>query len=103
MKFIIMESMEDRSLVSRNDDWLWSKVGEDVLMMDADSGAYVSLKGAGSRIWELIDRKMTVEDLCAALISEHDADAATVHRETVAFLADLEARHAVRIDPPAVA
>jgi hypothetical protein len=95
--------MNPQSMIFRNDGWLASWIGDELMMMSADSNAYLSLSGAGGRIWELLEEPRTLAGLCDALAAEYEVEPEQVRDEVLAFLERLQFQHAVQLHPPALA
>jgi hypothetical protein len=89
--------------ISRSDGWLASWIGDELMMMSADSSAYLSLSGSGGRIWELLEEPRTVDGLCQALAAEYKGEPAQVRDEVLAFLERLQEQHAIEFHPAALA
>jgi hypothetical protein len=74
----------------RSQDILEAPVGLDqAVMMSAERGCYYSVNAVGRRIWELLERPRTVDELRDALCAEFEVDAQTCEADIVAFLHDL--------------
>ncbi len=73
----------------RSEAPLTAVVDGETVMYIADEGAYFALGDVGSRVWELIERPVSVGDLCDALRSRYDVDAATCRRDVAPFLTEL--------------
>ena len=74
----------------QNEAMLFADVGDGTALMDIDRGEYFQYESVGSRIWELIDGKATVAQICAQLTEEYDVDRATCEQQTMAFLGKLQ-------------
>jgi len=72
--------------VERRGDWLSARVGDELVMMSAESGYYIALTEVGARIWELIAEPMELDDLCAQLGREFEVTPQTCRAEVRAFL-----------------
>ncbi len=88
-------------MVRREGDWLSAKVGDELVMMSAESGSYVGLTEVGARIWELLQTPQEVDALCSKLREEFDVSAETCRTDVDAFLSELTKHGAVELDPPA--
>jgi hypothetical protein len=86
-------------MIKRQQGWLAAKVGEELVMMSAVSGAYVGLNSVGARVWEIIETPADLSQICAALGEEFDVSQEACHLEVEAFLADLERRGAITRSP----
>ena len=74
----------------QNEAMLFADVGDGTALMDIDRGEYFQYEAVGSRIWELIDGKATVAQICAQLTEEYDVDRETCEQQTMAFLGKLQ-------------
>ena len=68
---------------------------DETVMFHPDVGKYFALDAVGSRVWELLERPATVDELCARLTAEFDVDAATCAEQVLALVADLRASQLV--------
>ena len=87
----------DSSVVARGDGWLSAWVGQEHVMMSADTGTCISLSETGGRIWELIEAPREVSDLCQELAEEYEADPAALRGDVVLFLEHLRNEQAITV------
>ena len=87
----------DSSVVTRGEGWLSAWVGEEHVMMSADTGTCISLSETGGRIWELIEHPRPVSDLCRELADEYEAQPDVLRADVVNFLVHLRDEQAVNI------
>jgi hypothetical protein len=90
-------------MVTRHGDWLAATVGDELVMMSAENGAYIGLSKVGARIWELIETPQDFDVLSAALQHEYDVAPEACRAEAHSFLAELAELGAVALDPPPAA
>jgi Coenzyme PQQ synthesis protein D (PqqD) len=64
-------------IVKRQGDWLSAKVGDELVMMNAEKGNYIGLSEIGARIWDLIETPQNVETLLTRLQQEYEVSAET--------------------------
>lgn len=88
--------LQDSSVIARGEGWLSAWVGDEHVMMSADTGTCISLSETGGRIWELIETPVTLNVLYAKLADEYEVDDATIRRDVAPFLETLEEQHALR-------
>jgi hypothetical protein len=86
--------------VRKQGDWLSAKVGDELVMMSAETGGYVGLTEVGARIWELLETPQERGFLYAKLRQEYDVSADTCRQDVDAFLNELEKHGAIAFDPP---
>lgn len=62
--------------------------------VDFDHSLY-SLKDIGKKIWERVNKKITVKELCHELSLEYDTSIDVIQQDVVAFLKDLLERNLI--------
>jgi hypothetical protein len=85
------------SLVARNEEPIAVEVDRSVVMMSLDQGMYFGLEGTGPRIWALLERPRTVQQLCDELMAAFEVDPDVCFREVCAFLEEMRRAQLVRI------
>jgi hypothetical protein len=85
--------------VRKQGDWLSAMVGNELVMMSAETGDYVGLTEVGARIWELIEAPQEVDTLCSKLQEEFDVSAETCRADVECFLNELARQGAISLDP----
>ncbi|HET8918080.1 MAG TPA: PqqD family peptide modification chaperone [Xanthobacteraceae bacterium] len=86
-------------MVRRQGDWLTARVGDELVMMSAESGNYVGLTEVGARVWELIETPQELDALCSKLQEEFEVSAETCRSDVEAFLNELVRHGAISLDP----
>jgi len=81
--------LNQASVVVRREERLTTTVDGEIVMLSPDRGAYFSLGPTGSRIWELLETPVSVDELCSGLVEEFAVDADTCRAETLEFLEEL--------------
>ncbi len=67
-------------------------VDDMLLMMSVDAGKYFGLKGAGPRIWELLENPTTIDALVERLTAEYEVSPDMCAEQVSAFLGSLRQR-----------
>lgn len=67
-----------------------TRVDEEIVVMQLDSGQFFSLSGTAADAWALIDGERNSTQIVDALANEYDGDRDQVGREVEAFLSRLE-------------
>jgi hypothetical protein len=76
--------------VSRAGETIYARVGtEEAVMMSVTAGRYYGLNVVAGRIWELLERPMTIAELCARLCEEFEVGARTCEAEVLRFMDEL--------------
>jgi hypothetical protein len=82
-----MKTITINSRVQREDcNLLISELDDDLVMMDVESGSYLSLNKTGKIIWEQLEQPILVTDLVERLRNRFSVDEKTCTAETLDFL-----------------
>lgn len=65
----------------RSDSAISRQVGDDVVLLDVQSGRYFSLNASGVTIWDRLETDAGVNDLVEAVVSAFDVDRDTARRD----------------------
>ena len=68
------------------------------IMMNLERGEYLALNDVGSRIWEIIDKSVNVNDIINTLINEYNIDFKTCEASVMAFLGSLSNAELIHIN-----
>lgn len=63
--------------------------GDRTVLMDLRSEQFFTLDDVGARIWGILGRTATADEIASSLLAVYDAPADEVRRDVDAFLADL--------------
>ncbi len=74
------------TVLVRTDHCLSSEVGDELVMMDVESGQYFSLDAIGCDIWNRLERQVRVGDLCAALEQAYAAPLEVITADVLRLL-----------------
>ena len=94
---MIADQLTQETIIRRSDALLSTSLGEDVVMMDVEQGAYYGLEAVAAHIWALTEQPLSVGSLCERLVTEYQISPEQCQQEVVAFLAELLNRHIVQI------
>lgn len=56
----------------RNSRTISGRLHDELVMMDPDQGKYFSLNPVATRIWDLLENPLDIEELCGLLMAEYD-------------------------------
>ena len=76
-------------MIQRSGLPLSAAVDGEVVMFHPERGAYFSLGDVGSRVWELVEQPVTMDEVCRILVEEYDVDPETCRTEVEAFVSQL--------------
>lgn len=85
-------------IVRRRGDWVSAKIGDQVVMMNVETGQFVGLSKVGARIWELIEVPVSPDEICAQLVRQFEVTPERCRIEVDAFLDELEKYAAATVD-----
>ena len=90
-------TLTDATMITRGEGWLSAWVGQEHVMMSADTGTCISLSETGGRIWELLEQPRSVNALCAALAQEYDAEPSVLREDVIEFVERLRTEQAATV------
>jgi hypothetical protein len=80
------------SVVQRNETLATAPMGEELAMMDLDTGKYLVLDRIGAAIWEKLDEPIHVGDLIGVLAADYDVTREQCESDVLGFLQQLHSR-----------
>jgi hypothetical protein len=81
----------------QNAEIIQSKIGEEVVMLDMESGFYFGLNSVASIIWALMEKGISFEDLCDQLIEQFDVERALCESDTQELIDQLLEKKIIRV------
>ena len=78
------------SSVQRNPEMVSGNMDGEVVMLSLQRGEYFGLDKIGSRIWELIEHTVKVDEVRIILMDEYEVDEETCLKDLIEFLDDLQ-------------
>lgn len=85
-------------LIARRDDVLAERVLDETVLLDPAAGTYVRLNGAGTLLWEALERPATLDALTERLAAHYELDPARARDDAARFVDSLAQRDVVRRD-----
>lgn len=73
----------------RNSRTISGRLHDELVMMDVERGKYFSLNPVATRIWDIIDKPLDIEELCQLLMEEYDVSYDQCKSETAELLAEM--------------
>jgi hypothetical protein len=67
-------------------------VGDEMVLLDLESGMYFGLDGVGKRIWEAIGEGLTLGEIAAIIVSEYEVEVNQAQADVIEFVGDLVER-----------
>lgn len=78
-------------------DLLWSEVGEEVIMLDTEGGAYRTFDAIGSQIWKQVSTPVEIAGVCERLEQQYNAPPGAIQCDVLAFLDDLLKKNLIQV------
>ncbi len=86
------------TVLSRKPGWLSGRVGDELVMMNADSSEYINLSETGGRISELLEKPCALGELCELVAEEYDVTAEQAAADMAHFIEDMRSHHVLHIE-----
>jgi hypothetical protein len=86
---MVVAMISARSLVTAAKSQVSTGVGEEVVILDTESGVYYSLDSVAVRIWELIQQPRIVAEVRDAITAEYEVEPDRCECDLLALLEDL--------------
>jgi hypothetical protein len=75
----------------RSSDIVARGIGDEIVVLDMRSSKYLTVTGAGIRLFELLADERTSEELVAVILEEYEVSPAVAECDVAAFLAEMRA------------
>jgi len=86
-----------RSTVQLGQDHVSSRLSDEVIILNDQSGVYFGLGGVGVSIWELVQEPRSVASIQEALLEEYDVEPQRCEKDLVAILQEMASAGLIRI------
>ncbi|HPJ69084.1 MAG TPA: PqqD family protein [Bacteroidales bacterium] len=83
------EKIDFKTTYVRNENTISGRLQDEVVMMDIDKGKYFSLNPVATRIWDLIEVPLTIDELCSRLMEEYEVDAEQCQSEVTEVIDEM--------------
>jgi hypothetical protein len=87
-----MNKLIPSTQLQRKPDLIFGNIDEEVVIFDIDKDSFIHMNSVASRIFELIENPMSLEQLHKQMMSEYEIDADTCEQEVSNTVLDLEQR-----------
>ena len=84
--------MENKELKIREDDLSWRQVGDEVIVLDLRSNAYLSINETGTALWEMLVEGSTAPTMASRLVADYGVEEGRARADIEEFLAMLARR-----------
>ena len=80
------DAIDERTLLKAAKDQIHSDLSGETIILNVKTGVYCGLNAVGTRIWELIQKPVTVIEIKDTLLSEYDVEPEQCDQELKAVL-----------------
>jgi hypothetical protein len=80
----------------QNKKVIQSKIGDEVVMLDMDSGFYFGLNSVASIIWGKFESAISLDEVIVELLEEYNIDRQTCENDTRAFFDQLLEKNIIK-------
>lgn len=91
------ETLTPATVLVAHEEVLSSEFDEEAVMLDLRTGIYYGLEGAGARIWQLLQRPVTLAHLEEAIQREYAVEPDRCRRDLAELVEKLLERGLIRI------
>lgn len=84
-------------IICRNDKLEEADLGSEKVMMNMDAGKYYGLNEVGTRIWSIIEKPISKDEIINTLQNEYDVDKNVCKESLEQFLGVLKKEGLIRI------
>lgn len=78
---------------------MFREVGDEAVVLELESGRYFGMDPVGARMWQLLVTRQSLAEVRTALCDEFDAPSEQLERDLVDFVATLQARGLLQLEP----
>ena len=78
------------TMYRRNPDLIGASIDDELVMMSVERGQYYGLGGVGPRVWELLEKPHTLDQLVEEILEEFEVERGVCERDMVGFLERME-------------
>ena len=87
-------------ILSKNPATAWRVIEGEAVILSLDSKVFRGLNAVGSRVWELIDGRRSVDEIVTRIVAEFEVTPEVAARDVGAFVAELLEKRLVTAAAP---
>ena len=81
----------------QNKEVIQSRIGDEIVMLDVESGFYFGLNSVASVIWDMMKVEVDLETMVGELMREFDVDKSTCELDTIELLTHMLEKKIIRV------
>ena len=87
----------DTSMVVRATHQICYEMAGEVIILSLKSGTYHSLDEVGAKIWALVEKPISVSDICESIRNGYDVQAVVCEQDVQRFIEGLKAAGLIQV------
>jgi hypothetical protein len=77
----------------RDDNWVGSLIEDSLVMVNIDTGKYVTLNSSANAVWQALEQPRSQADIVSSLVDNFDVDEATCSQSVTRVLEQMRELH----------
>lgn len=82
--------MDTNTILKRGEKHVFNEVDGELVMMNIETGEYVSMNPTGKVIWDLLEEEKPLQTVLDSLMDVFDVDSDTVQQDVIPFIEQLK-------------
>jgi Coenzyme PQQ synthesis protein D (PqqD) len=87
-------------ILAKSPETAWRVIEGEAMILSLDDKVFRGLNSVGSRVWELIDGRRSVDEIVSQIVGEFEVTPEVAHRDVGTFVAELLEKRLVTSTPP---
>jgi len=79
-----------RQVPEKNKNVVWQMVGDELMLLNPETGSFFGLNQVASECWDYIDGQKSIEDIVAILLKEYDVQPDTLSKDIYDLIQKME-------------
>jgi hypothetical protein len=88
-----------KSAVAISEDAVFKELDGEAVILNLESGTYFGLNAVGTRVWNLLQERRSLDDVFQALSQEFEVDPKVLERDLVELIGQMLAKGLVNVTP----
>jgi hypothetical protein len=94
---MIFMELSGSTVVTVNNDYVYCKVEDEMVLLGMEDGIYYGLNPVGAFIWEQIKEPKTIDQIRDAILDEYDVEKGECERDLLELLKELTEKGMVEV------
>lgn len=89
--------MDLNTTITRSNDFVFNEIDGEMVMMNIETGKYVSLNQTGKTIWHILEQNKTITQIIEEILAQYDVSQAQCTQEVSHFITQMVEQEVVKI------